>query len=167
MRVLTIVNWYNMFVYVNMCCVLTEGNNSTRVPSRPVARRYRFTTVWCSMPQPLTPAVLGRLVHEARRAAGLSQTALGERIGASRFWIAEFEQGKLTAELGLALRAVQAVGLTLQVTSPSERAGDAVMGQAPASGAGDIPSVNLEAIIAAASGSPDVSLRGRAARRDR
>jgi ribosome-binding protein aMBF1 (putative translation factor) len=119
------------------------------------------------MPQLLTPALLGRLVREARLAAGLSQTALGERVGASRFWIAEFEQGKLTAELGLALRAVQAVGLTLQVRSPSERAGEADKGKAPSSVTGDIPSVDLGAIIAAASGSPSPSPRGRADRRDR
>jgi len=163
--VLTVVYTNNMLMNVNIHYMLTNGNKCTGLPDGPIARRYRFATVWCSMPQLLTPALLGRLVREARRAAGLSQTALGERIGASRFWIAEFEQGKLTAELGLALRAVQAVGLTLHVTSPSERAGEADKGKAPASGAGDIPSVDLGAIIAAASGLPSPSPRVRAAGR--
>lgn len=107
------------------------------------------------MPQLMSPAVLGAMVRDARLAAGLSQTALGERIGASRYWIAEFERGKPTAELGLALKAVQALGLTLEVTAPRTPA-DATSAPANmANAADDVPSIDLGAIITAATGRPN------------
>lgn len=49
----------------------------------------------------VTPATVGAQVREARTAAGLSQSQLGARIGASRFWVAQVEKGKLSAELAL------------------------------------------------------------------
>jgi len=63
----------------------------------------------------LTPAAVGALLREARNAAGISQSELGARIGASRFWVAQFEKGKPTAELGLALKALHALGLMVRV----------------------------------------------------
>lgn len=66
-----------------------------------------------------TPADLGALVREARERREWTQTALGTRIGASRFWVAQFERGKPGAELGLALRAVSAVGLRLVAAEPA------------------------------------------------
>ncbi len=53
-------------------------------------------------------------MREGREAAGLTQTQLAERIGASRFWVAAFEQGKPSVELGLALKAIQALGLAIR-----------------------------------------------------
>ena len=67
------------------------------------------------MTKPINPAVLGALVRETREAAGLTQTQLAERIGASRFWVAAFEKGKPSAELGLALKAIQALGLSIRI----------------------------------------------------
>ena len=67
----------------------------------------------------LTPALLGARLKEARLKAGLSQTELGERIGASRFWVAEFENGKETVELGLVLRALSAAGVVLLIAPDS------------------------------------------------
>ena len=61
------------------------------------------------MTKPINPAILGALVREGREAAGLTQTQLAERIGASRFWVAAFEKGKPSVELGLALKAIQAL----------------------------------------------------------
>lgn len=119
------------------------------------------------MPQPLTPAILGAIVRDARLAAGLSQTALGARIGASRFWIAEFEQGKTTAELGLALRAVQALGLTVRVTAGAEEAGETHAPATPAAPAADVPAVDLGALIAEASGMTTGTLTNPSLRRTR
>lgn len=68
-----------------------------------------------AMTKPLNSATVGALVREARAAAGLSQTDLGQRIGASRFWVAQFEKGKPGAELGLALKAMYAIGLTINI----------------------------------------------------
>ena len=81
------------------------------------------------MIKPINPAVIGALVREGRDAAGLTQTQLAERIGASRFWVAAFEKGKPSVELGLALKAIQALGLaisiapshTVSVGTPRER----------------------------------------------
>lgn len=69
----------------------------------------------------LTPRDLGALVREARIAAGMTQTALGDKVGASRFWVAEFERGKPGAELGLCLKALRALKLVLTV-EPAETA---------------------------------------------
>lgn len=119
------------------------------------------------MAQPLTPAVLGSIVRDARLVAGLSQTALGARIGASRFWIAEFEQGKTTAELGLALKAVQALGLTVRVTASADEAGETRARATQAAPAADIPAVDLGALIAEASGMSTGTPAGRSSRRAR
>jgi len=63
----------------------------------------------------INSAVVGARVRQARLTAGLSQTDLGQRIGASRFWVAQFEKGKPRAELGLALKAIHALGLTIVI----------------------------------------------------
>jgi DNA-binding XRE family transcriptional regulator len=65
----------------------------------------------------LTPKDLGTLVREARTGNRMTQAQLGEKIGASRFWVAEFERGKSGAELGLALKAIRALKLVLTVES--------------------------------------------------
>lgn len=84
------------------------------------------------MSKSISSATVGTLVRQARLAAGLSQTELGRRIGASRFWVAQFERGKPSAELGLALRAMNALGLTVRIEATSE-ASDAHRGRQPAS----------------------------------
>ncbi len=47
---------------------------------------------------------------------GLSQAELAERAGVSRKWIYEFEAGKPTAEFGLLLRVLDALGLGIELT---------------------------------------------------
>lgn len=94
--------------------------------------------------------MLGAMARDARMAAGLSQTALGDRIGASRFWVAAFEKGKPSAELGLALKALQALGLTVQVDALAS-AEAPIAGPTSTAHANPIPAVDLGAIIAAAS----------------
>lgn len=61
----------------------------------------------------------------------MTQAALGARIDASRFWVAEFEKGKPSAELGLALKAIQAVGLAIRIEPRNGRAAGRVDPQAP------------------------------------
>jgi len=63
----------------------------------------------------LSSATIGALARDARETAGLTQTQLAERIGASRFWVAAFEKGKPSAELGLALKAIQALGFSISI----------------------------------------------------
>lgn len=71
------------------------------------------------MPSNVNAATIGALVRDTRTAAGLTQTELADRIGASRFWVAEFEKGKPSAELGLALKALHALGLAVQIEPTS------------------------------------------------
>ena len=93
---LTIAHTIAMLTIVNMCVMLTIVNILT-------------------MTKRINSAAVGALVRQARMAAGLSQTELGQRIGASRFWVAQFEKGKPSAELGLALKAMDALGLTVHI----------------------------------------------------
>ncbi len=54
-------------------------------------------------------------VRGRRKDLGLSQADLARLSGASRKWINEFEAGKQTAELGLVLRVLDALGLNLEI----------------------------------------------------
>jgi HTH-type transcriptional regulator / antitoxin HipB len=94
--VLTVVNICAMLTIVNTCAKLTIVNIIT-------------------MTKTINSATVGALVREARVTAGLSQTDLAQRIGASRFWVAQFEKGKPSAEIGLALKAMHALGLTVLI----------------------------------------------------
>ncbi len=69
----------------------------------------------------LSPKDIGALARQARTDANLTQEALAALIGASRYWVAEFERGKSGAELGLTLKALRALGLTLSIESKSKR----------------------------------------------
>lgn len=60
--------------------------------------------------QGVRAAVLGR-----RHELGLSQAELARRVGVSRKWLSEFERGKASAELGLVLRVLDGLGLTLTI----------------------------------------------------
>jgi transcriptional regulator with XRE-family HTH domain len=76
---------------------------------------------------------LGTLVRDRRREIGWSQTELARRIGTSRSWVSEVENGKAGVEAGLALKALLALGLVLDVRprgantiSPAERTAPAL-----------------------------------------
>lgn len=56
---------------------------------------------------------LGAVIRDRRRRLGLGQQALADRIGVSRQWVVEMEKGKPRAEVGLVLRALDALGVTL------------------------------------------------------
>ncbi len=60
-----------------------------------------------------TPREVGLLIRERRREIGLTQAELAERVGASREWIRLAESGKPRLDLALALRALGALGITL------------------------------------------------------
>lgn len=59
----------------------------------------------------------GKAVRTARKERGLSQTELAQRCGCSQRFISELERGKPTAEIGKALSAAHAVGLSLALTT--------------------------------------------------
>jgi HTH-type transcriptional regulator/antitoxin HipB len=60
---------------------------------------------------------LGLFVRQTRRDLGKTQVELAAAAGVSRRWLAALETGKPTAEFGLVLRTLHALGLVLD-TSP-------------------------------------------------
>lgn len=63
---------------------------------------------------------IANLIRARRESLGLSQQALAERLGVSRKWVNEIEQGNSTAKLGLVLRALNELGIELLARTPSE-----------------------------------------------
>ena len=56
---------------------------------------------------------IGALIRDRRRGLGLSQTKLAERLGTSQDWVSRLESGKATLHVGLVLRALHELGVTL------------------------------------------------------
>jgi HTH-type transcriptional regulator/antitoxin HipB len=69
-----------------------------------------------------TPTDVGLLVRDRRRALGLDQRALAERVGVSRQWVIGLEKGKRRAELALVLRTLEALGIGLRTDEPAHAA---------------------------------------------
>lgn len=68
------------------------------------------------MPIPLhSIADVAAAIRDRRRALDLSQAALAERVGVSRQWIVAVERGKARAEVGLILRALDVLGVSLAI----------------------------------------------------
>lgn len=60
-----------------------------------------------------TPSDLGALIRERRIKFGLDQLSLAKRAGTSRKWLIEAENGKPRAEIGLILRTLKVLGVSL------------------------------------------------------
>ncbi len=63
-----------------------------------------------------TTSDLGAAIRHRRLELDLGQRALAESIGVSREWVVDIEKGKPRAEVGLVLRALNALGLNVEVT---------------------------------------------------
>ena len=63
-----------------------------------------------------TPADLGAVLRDRRKQLKLDQAAFAKRIGVSRQWVIEIEHGHARAELGLVLRAVDALSIRLDAS---------------------------------------------------
>lgn len=70
------------------------------------------------MPALRTPRDLGLSIRTRRKALGWDQATLAQHVGVTRQWVIDIEKGKPRAELGLALKALQVLGLTLR-TEPT------------------------------------------------
>lgn len=68
---------------------------------------------------------LAASVRGRRADLGLSQAELAVRAHVSRQWIGELERGKATAEIGLVIRVLDALGLQLAVTESDAPSADA------------------------------------------
>jgi HTH-type transcriptional regulator/antitoxin HipB len=87
-----------------------------------------------------TPADLGALIRNTRKKLRLDQSTLAKKIGVSRLWLVEIEKGKPRAEIGLVLRTLDALRITLNATTPET--------QSPKNP--DTPVVDIDRIVAAA-----------------
>jgi len=64
-----------------------------------------------------TASDIGTFIKDRRRRQKLDQATLATMIGVNRRWIMEVERGKPRAEVGLVLKALEALGLSLSVVS--------------------------------------------------
>lgn len=60
-----------------------------------------------------TPGDFGAVIREGRKRAGLNQATLAKKAGVGRQWIVEVEKGKSGAPLGLILRTLAALDVSL------------------------------------------------------
>lgn len=127
-----------MLTIVNIRCMLPMVNTKLRLLELNTPMRF------------LTPKDLGALVRDARLNQGITQAQLGAKIGASRYWVAEFERGKSGAELGLTLKALRALKLVLTVETKDDALrrenADPTARQATSAGPSQ-PAVDLSSIL--------------------
>jgi HTH-type transcriptional regulator / antitoxin HipB len=75
---------------------------------------------------------LGLTVRQARQDRGQTQAELATAAGVSRRWLSDLEAGKVSAEFGLILRTLDALGLGLDAfpvkPAPGELDLDALLG---------------------------------------
>ena len=62
-----------------------------------------------------TASDLGAFIRERRTKLGMDQVALAEKAGTSRKWLIEVEQGKPRAEIGLILRTLKTLGVSIDL----------------------------------------------------
>lgn len=68
------------------------------------------------MPTPISSIRdIAAVVRGRRQDLGLSQAETARTAGVSRQWLIEFESGKPTAELGLVIRLLHALALTMNL----------------------------------------------------
>jgi HTH-type transcriptional regulator/antitoxin HipB len=58
-----------------------------------------------------TPEQLGAVIRLKRKESGFTQSALAALLGAERKWVINIESGNSKAEIGLVLRALEALNL--------------------------------------------------------
>jgi HTH-type transcriptional regulator/antitoxin HipB len=86
-----------------------------------------------------TPTELGAVLRDRRKKLKLDQSMFAKSIGVSRQWVIDVEHGHARAELGLILRALDALDIRL----------DAGIEQTSARGS-TRPAVDINAIVAKA-----------------
>lgn len=86
-----------------------------------------------------TPAELGAVLRDRRKKLKLDQSTFAKRIGVSRQWVIEVEHGHARAELGLILRALDALNIRLDASTEQTSARGSTR-----------PAVDINAIVAKA-----------------
>ncbi len=62
-----------------------------------------------------TPLDIGQAIRDRRRRLGWDQDDLATRVGVSRKWLIDVEQGKPGAPIGLLLRTLDTLGLRVSL----------------------------------------------------
>lgn len=84
-----------------------------------------------------TASDIGMFIKDRRRRQKLDQATLATMIGVNRRWIMEVERGKPRAEVGLILKALEALGLRLSLDSNDR----------PSSAENDLDVPDIDAIV--------------------
>lgn len=63
----------------------------------------------------------GELLRERRRQLGLSQAEVASQVGASRQWVIDIEKGKERAEIGMAFKLAQVLGVQFKAQTKAAR----------------------------------------------
>lgn len=92
--------------------------------------------------QARTPKALGALIRARRRELKLDQASLAARVGVTRQWLIAVEKGKPTAELGLVLRTLAALGLRLDVSVE-----DTAQQYLPSPANPSLPQIDIDRIV--------------------
>ena len=66
-----------------------------------------------------TATDLGAFIRERRTKLGMDQIALAKKAGTSRKWLVEVEQGKPGAEIGLILRTLKSLEISIDLEGDS------------------------------------------------
>ena len=64
-----------------------------------------------------TATDLGAFIRERRTRLGMDQIALAKKAGTSRKWLVEVEQGKPGAEIGLILRTLKSLEISINLAA--------------------------------------------------
>ena len=67
----------------------------------------------------LTPILLGEIIHAHRKQLKITQKDLALTCGTGLRFLVDLEKGKSTCQIGKTLQVIQALGLELQLTAPS------------------------------------------------
>lgn len=65
------------------------------------------------------PTDLGAFIRECRTKLGLDQAELAAKAGTSRKWLIEVERGKPRAAIGLILRTLRSLGISVDLQADS------------------------------------------------
>ena len=60
----------------------------------------------------------GQILHTARKAAGLTQSELAERVNSTKSYISKLEKGHVNPSAGLFFSIINALGMRVEIVKP-------------------------------------------------
>lgn len=60
----------------------------------------------------------GQILHTARKAAGLTQSELAERVNTTKSYISKLEKGHVNPSAGLFFSIINALGMRVEIVKP-------------------------------------------------